>query len=57
MLTIKEAAAKLGRTTDGVLKMIKRGDLSAKRLGNMWVINPVSFAALVKRTNEKKAGK
>lgn len=54
MLTIKEAAEKLEYTADGVLKMIKRGDLAAKRLGNMWVINPVSFAALLKRIKDKK---
>lgn len=57
MLTIKEAAEKLEYTTDGVLKIIKRGDLVAKRVGNMWIINPVSFAALLKRINDKKESK
>lgn len=44
-MQVKEAAERLGRTPDAVIKMIKRGALKAKRFGSVWVVNANSVAA------------
>lgn len=43
-MTVSEAAKKLSRTHDAVLKMIKRGDLAAKKFGKAWDVSPASVA-------------
>ena len=52
-MTIKEAAAKLGYTPNGVLKMIKRGDLVATQPGREWNVSAASVAKILKQREAK----
>lgn len=52
-MIIKEAAAKLGYTPSGVLRMIQRGDLVASRKGREWNVSASSVAKILKQRDEK----
>jgi excisionase family DNA binding protein len=52
-MTIKEVAAKLKYTPSGVLRMIQRGDLSAKRHGREWNVSAASVARVLKQQESK----
>ena len=52
-MTVKEAADKLGYTTNGVQKMIERGTLAAKRHGHMWNVSAASVAKILKQREQK----
>lgn len=52
-MTIKEAAAKLNRTPSGILRMIQRGDLAAKKIGRDWSVSGASVAAVLKQREAK----
>ncbi len=53
MLTVTQAAEKLGLHRDTLLRQIQRGSLHAKRLGSIWVI----AAAEVERYRHTHQGK
>ncbi len=40
LLTVYQAATRLGITGDGVMAAIRRGAMAAERLGSFWVITP-----------------
>ena len=52
-MTIKEAAEKLGYTPNGILKMIKRGDLVATQPGREWNVSAASVARVLKQREAK----
>lgn len=51
----REAAEILGISTRAVVALIKRGTLSAKRLGREWLVDKRSIQAYKKKKRERES--
>ena len=56
-MTATQAAAKLGVTRARVHQLIRAGRLSARQVGNFWIINPADLAAVRVRKPGRPKGK